>query len=113
VKKCMMKAIKILPTLTFLKQSSKPWLRNTKTKGQISNVKIKKNQNLSLKKDILMDMRAMEFPDGTFDCVIDKATLDSVLVKKIVAKKIKVFEKSVEKVLLLMFKKCYRKSIEL
>ena len=29
-----------------------------------------------------MDMRAMEFPDGTFDCVIDKATLDSVLVKK-------------------------------
>ena len=30
-----------------------------------------------------MDMRAMEFPDSTFDCIIDKATLDSVLVKNI------------------------------
>lgn len=28
-----------------------------------------------------MDMRAMEFQDGTFDCVIDKATLDSTLVR--------------------------------
>ena len=27
-----------------------------------------------------MDARAMEFKDGTFDCVIDKATLDSILV---------------------------------
>ena len=26
-----------------------------------------------------MDMRAMDFPDGVFDAVIDKATLDSVL----------------------------------
>ena len=26
-----------------------------------------------------MDVRAMEFENGSFDCVIDKATLDSVL----------------------------------
>ena len=30
--------------------------------------------------DMLMDMRAMEYQDASFDCVIDKATLDSVLV---------------------------------
>ena len=30
--------------------------------------------------DSEMDGRAMDFKDGTFDCVIDKATLDSVLV---------------------------------
>ena len=28
-----------------------------------------------------MDARAMEFEDGSFDGVIDKATLDSILVK--------------------------------
>ena len=27
-----------------------------------------------------MDMRAMEFEPGSFDCVIDKGTLDSILV---------------------------------
>ena len=27
-----------------------------------------------------MDVRAMDFPDNSFDVVIDKATLDSVLV---------------------------------
>lgn len=27
-----------------------------------------------------MDIRAMEFETGSFDCVIDKGTLDSVLV---------------------------------
>jgi ubiquinone/menaquinone biosynthesis C-methylase UbiE len=27
-----------------------------------------------------MDVRAMDFPDGSFDVVIDKATLDSILV---------------------------------
>ena len=28
-----------------------------------------------------MDARAMEFKDSSFDCVIDKATMDSILVK--------------------------------
>ena len=27
-----------------------------------------------------MDARAMDFKDASFDCVIDKATMDSVLV---------------------------------
>ena len=44
-----------------------------------------------------MDMRAMEFPDGTFDCVIDKATLDSVLVKKKNSKKKKKIKKKKKK----------------
>ena len=30
-----------------------------------------------------MDARAMEFKDGSFDCVIDKATMDSILVMKV------------------------------
>lgn len=29
-----------------------------------------------------MDMRAMDFETGAFDCVIDKGTLDSILVQK-------------------------------
>ena len=32
-------------------------------------------------KYLQMDARAMDFPDGSFDTVIDKATLDSVLVR--------------------------------
>jgi hypothetical protein len=28
-----------------------------------------------------MDVRAMEFETGAFDCVVDKGTLDSILVK--------------------------------
>ncbi len=31
-------------------------------------------------KYLLMDVRAMDFPEASFDAVIDKATLDSVLV---------------------------------
>ena len=30
-------------------------------------------------KYLQMDVRAMDFPDASFDAVIDKATLDSVL----------------------------------
>jgi len=30
--------------------------------------------------DIEMDARSMEFKDDQFDCVIDKATLDTILV---------------------------------
>ena len=30
--------------------------------------------------DLEMDARAMDFKDNSFDCVIDKATMDSILV---------------------------------
>jgi len=30
--------------------------------------------------DMTMDVRAMEFEKASFDCVIDKGTLDSILV---------------------------------
>ena len=29
-----------------------------------------------------MDVRAMDFDTGAFDCVIDKGTLDSILVRR-------------------------------
>lgn len=32
-------------------------------------------------KYLLMDVKAMDFPEASFDAVLDKATLDSVLVK--------------------------------
>lgn len=32
-----------------------------------------------------MDARQMTFKDGVFDCVIDKGTLDSILVNKILS----------------------------
>lgn len=31
-------------------------------------------------KYLLMDVKAMDFPEASFDAVLDKATLDSVLV---------------------------------
>jgi 2-polyprenyl-3-methyl-5-hydroxy-6-metoxy-1,4-benzoquinol methylase len=31
-------------------------------------------------KYLLMDVRAMDFPEASFDAIVDKATLDSVLV---------------------------------
>ena len=34
-------------------------------------------------KYLLMDVRAMDFPEASFDSVIDKATIDSVLVSLI------------------------------
>lgn len=51
-----------------------------------------------------MDVRAMDFPENSFDAVIDKATFDSVVVK---------FELfSVVKDQILMPIKCYPKFIE-
>jgi ubiquinone/menaquinone biosynthesis C-methylase UbiE len=34
-------------------------------------------------KYLLMDVKAMDFPEASFDAVVDKATLDSVLVSLI------------------------------
>lgn len=56
------------------------------TNIDISNVCIKamkdkykeKGENF---KYLLMDVKAMDFPEASFDAVLDKATLDSVLVK--------------------------------
>ena len=41
-------------------------------------------------KFLQMDARAMDFPDNSFDAVIDKATLDSVLVEFILFSVVKV-----------------------
>ena len=51
-----------------------------------------------------MDVKAMDFPEASFDTVVDKATIDSVLVK------FGLF--SVEKIQLLMLIKWFRRSIE-
>ena len=51
-----------------------------------------------------MDVRAMDFPDGSFDVVIDKATLDSILVHWLLF--------SVDKVLQIMLIKQYPKYTE-
>lgn len=53
----------------------KQWTKSIKIKDQILNVNI-----TSYWKDIHMDARAMDFEDGIFDVVVDKGTLDSVLV---------------------------------
>ena len=45
-------------------------------------------------KYLLMDVKAMDFPEASFDAVLDKATLDSVLVTYLLF--------SVEKIQLLM-----------
>ena len=58
---------------------------NTITNIDISNVCVKamkekykeKGENF---KYLLMDVKAMDFPEASFDAVVDKATLDSVLV---------------------------------
>lgn len=58
---------------------------NTITNIDISNVCVKamkekykeKGENF---KFLLMDVKAMDFPEASFDAVVDKATLDSVLV---------------------------------
>ena len=57
----------------------------TITNIDISNICIKamkekykdKSENF---KYLLMDVKAMDFPEASFDAVVDKATLDSVLV---------------------------------
>jgi hypothetical protein len=40
--------------------------------------------NLILLIDIEMDARQMDFKNETFDCVIDKASLDSILVLSLI-----------------------------
>lgn len=57
----------------------------TITNIDVSNVCIKAMKEKYKEKDdnfkyLLMDAKAMDFPEGSFDAVIDKATLDSVLV---------------------------------
>ena len=57
----------------------------TITNIDVSNVCVKAMKEKYKEKDenfkyLLMDAKAMDFPEGSFDAVIDKATLDSVLV---------------------------------
>jgi ubiquinone/menaquinone biosynthesis C-methylase UbiE len=41
-------------------------------------------------KYLLMDAKAMDFPEASFDAVIDKATIDSVLVRYLIFSVVKI-----------------------